>query len=653
MLTGSGRMSLTVPATAIDTASAMHADFRRQLAWITLKALLALFLIPTVTFFLAQHFRQSTDARYQQEIIDGIAQSAMPVTAETTALQARIRETPPSEICFDRSARFAAYRDATCTRYSALWQFVVVEKVALWALAGSGLLVSIVLGLGALAFARHDLQALSFALGWRLLSVFAAAEVAIQGAFVVWLSFWVSAFFFDLYAAKLVGFAGIFALIAIATVVVAIFRRPGGENAVMGELLPAETAPALWLRIGELARSLRTEPPRQIVAGVDANFFVTEHPLSVSGHGIEGRTLYVSIPLLRILDQQEADAVLAHELEHFAGGDTRNSARLGPLLARYELYSLHMHGMMLTRVVAYLLDFYRVIFEIAMMRSSREREFAADRAAAKATSLRAVIHALIKISAYAAFQNKIQGTLFAQDSRHDGALDIARQIALGLQEFGRSEEFADVLRAGEVPHPFDSHPPLSERMRKVGHVVREADFAEIVSRRPETTWADAVNDAATIEERLWRAYENDFSQMHEESLAYRYLPATEEETALVLRHFPPARFALKHGREIEVNHEGIVHPHSGALIPWDNVAGLQFDEPVFRANRLVVKHSEKGMLGAKSTRISIAIARAERDRLGEALERYWIRHQAARAYLASPQSESPSGPPPLPDRDAS
>ncbi|NJN36709.1 MAG: hypothetical protein HC794_06170, partial [Nitrospiraceae bacterium] len=194
-----------------------------------------------------------------------------------------------------------------------------------------------------------------------------------------------------------------------------------------------------------------------------------------------------------------------------------------------------------------------------------------------------------------------------------GALDIAGQIAVGLQAFGRSEEFADVLRAGEVPHPFDSHPPLSERMRKVGHVVAEADFAQIVSRRPEATWADAVNDAATIEERLWRAYENDFSQMHEESLAYRYLPATEEETALVLRHFPPVRFALKHGREIEVNHEGIVHPHSGALIPWDSVAGLQFDEPAFRANRLVVKHPEKGMLGAKSTRISIAIARAERD----------------------------------------
>jgi Zn-dependent protease with chaperone function len=626
----------------------MHADFRRQLALITLKAVLALFLIPTFTFVLAHHFKQSTDARYQAEILDGIAQSALPGAAETAAIEARIHDTPPSTLCFDTRADAATYREIACARYSPLWQFVVVENIALWTLAASGLLVLIVLGLGALAFARRDVQSLSFALGWRLLSVFAAVEVVVQGAFVVWLSFWITAFFLDLYAVKLVGFAGILVLIAIATVVVAIFRRPDEQNAVMGELVPPDVAPTLWRRIEELARTLGTAPPRQIVAGIDANFFVTEYPLSVSGQAIEGRTLYVSLPLLRILDQQEADAVLAHELEHFAGGDTRDHATLGPLLAHYASYSLSMHSMVLTRVVAYLLDFYRVIFEIAMMRSSREREFAADRAAAKTTSLQAMTHALIKISAYAAYQDKIQGTLFAQDRRHDGALDIAGQIAVGLRAFGQSAEFADVLRAGEVPHPFDSHPPLSERMRSVGHVVDETRFADIVAHRPGTTWADAVNDADAIEARLWRAYENDFSEMHEESLAYRYLPSTEEETALVVRHFPPVRFALKRGGHIEVNHAGIVHPQTGVLIGWERVAGLQFDEPVFRANRLTVKHPEKGMLGAKSTRISIAIARDERDRLGEALGRYWIRHQAARNHLA----ESPSGPPPLPERDA-
>lgn len=634
--------------TAADTALTMHADFRRQLALITFKAVLALFLIPTITFFLAHHFRQSTDASYQREILADIAESAPTASAESTALQARIRATPPSAVCFDETAENAAYREATCARYSPLWQFVVVDRIALWTLVASGLLVVIVLGLGALAFARREVQSLSFALGWRLLSVFAAAEVLFQGAFVVWLSFWITAFFLEMYAVKLIFIAGVLALVAIATMVVAIFRRPDEQNAVAGELVSEAAAPALWLRIRELAQSRGTAPPRQIVAGIDANFFVTEHPLMVSGHGVDGRTLYVSLPLLRVLDQQEADAVLAHELEHFAGGDTRNSATLGPLLAHFDLYRLHMHGMALTKVVAYLLDFYRVIFEIAMMRSSREREFAADRAAAQATSLQAVVHALIKISAYAAYQNKVQGSLFAEDRRHDGPLDITRRIAAGLQEFGRSDEFVGVLRAGEVPHPFDSHPPLSERMRNVGHVVDEARFADIVCRHPEATWVDAVNDAADIEARLWRAYENDFSQMHEESLAYRYLPETDEETALVLRYFPPVRFALKQGRHIEVNHEGIAHPETGALIRWAHVAGLRFEEPAFRANRLVVKHPEKGMLGAKSTSLAIAIARDERDRLGEALDRYWTRHQAAHSHAVS----SRYGASPLPKDEA-
>ena len=47
-----------------------------------------------------------------------------------------------------------------------------------------------------------------------------------------------------------------------------------------------------------------------------------------------GRTLYVSLSLLRVLEQDEADAVLAHELAHFHGGHTAVSASLVPMQAR-------------------------------------------------------------------------------------------------------------------------------------------------------------------------------------------------------------------------------------------------------------------------------------------------------------------------------
>jgi Zn-dependent protease with chaperone function len=613
----------------------LHRNFRKQLVRITIKAMLALFLIPVATLVLAHHFRQSTDARYQQELMRDISAQADMLAAEKSALLEKIQSVKPSDTCFGTGPENEQYRDSVCSRYSELWQFAAVEKTALWTLIGSTTLMLIVIALGALAFARREIQYLSFAFGWRIMSLFTAAEVLIQGVFVVWLSFWITAFFFEVYAVKLIAIAGVLAALAVLTVILAVFQRINDDTSAFGKVVSAEDAPILWNRIRQLANVLLTAPPQQIVAGIDANFFVTEHPLVADGRKFVGRTLFVSIPLLRILDQTEADAVLAHELGHFAGGDTRNSAALGPLLARYDLYSQRMHEGGLTNVVAYVLDFYRVVFEIAMQRSNREREFAADCSASQATSPEAIVNALIKISAYASYRGKVEHALFSHNLQYDAKLDIADRISQGLSEFSHSAEFLNIVRGSEIPHPFDSHPSLTERMRNVGYEVPEAQFSSIANKSPEACWVDSIGSASMIEQMLWTEFENSFSEEHEASLAYRYLPETDAEKSLVLRYFPPLQFALKKSKSIEVNFEGIVHPETGAMLPWDMVAGLQFDEPAFRANRLVVTHPEKGLIGAKTTSISIAIERKERELLGQALAKYWTRHKTARAHLTS------------------
>jgi hypothetical protein len=63
--------------------------------------------------------------------------------------------------------------------------------------------------------------------------------------------------------------------------------------------------------------------------------------------------------------------------------------------------------------------------------------------------------------------------------------------------------------------------------------VRLEDAPRIFGARPAKTWADEVLTGAAIELRLWTAYEARFKRNHELSLAYRYLPATDEERALV------------------------------------------------------------------------------------------------------------------------
>lgn len=249
--------------------------------------------------------------------------------------------------------------------------------------------------------------------------------------------------------------------------------------------------------------------------------------------------------MLRALETAEADAVLAHELAHLGGGDTRSSAALGPKLLQFDQYTWKMRSGGLTVVAHFLLRLYRMIFEFALARDSRERENMADRTAAQLTAPNAIVDSLVKISAYSSYRNSVEQRLYSQDRQHVGQLGIAGFVAAGLLPYAASADFVAEMQTASVPHPYDRHPALPERMRDVGHVVPQSAYGAIVTRLPQATWADEIATATAIEERLWSAYEQRFSQSHERSLAYRYEPANDEERAVVLRHSPPLGFALR------------------------------------------------------------------------------------------------------------
>ncbi|MGH8500444.1 MAG: M48 family metallopeptidase, partial [Methylococcales bacterium] len=344
---------------------------RKELAKISLTALLALFLLPGLTLYFANHFKSASDVRYVEEINQSIRASENMTDADKQAAMEYFQAVQPSATCFNNTPDMAAYRADVCSDYSEMWQFVVVEKVAFWTVMAGVLLLVLMVALGALAFARRSVQYISFVFGWRVLVFASASEIMLQGLFAVWLSFWLTAFFMNIYVIKLIAIVGVVVAIGIFSAVVAIFRRVAENNIVQGEMVTPEVAPALWSRIREFADKLNTAPPTQIIAGIDANFFVTENSLKVGEQSTRGRSLYISIPLLRVLDQTEADAVLAHELGHFVGGDTANAAALGPKLVQYDFYSEQMRQGGVTIVAFFLLNLYRVIFEMALQKSSR------------------------------------------------------------------------------------------------------------------------------------------------------------------------------------------------------------------------------------------------------------------------------------------
>lgn len=335
----------------------------RELFSMSLRAVLALFLIPLMVWGFCHHALAQRDAAFLDALEQTFAGAGVAAQQHQDEI-ALFRAYPPSLACGADDAP-PALREQLCEELGHTWQFYWAKQAAGWvALAGAALLLAVA-ALGLAAFRGRHAQYRSLVLAWRVLALSSALEVVLQSAMLVWPSFWLTAFFFNVYFIKLVALVGIVAAMAAFSAIARIFSRAQGEMAVQGELVPEHDAPALWERIRALAAQLGTAPPDQIVAGIDTNFFVTESPLDLRGQLLRGRTLFVSLPLLRVLDQGEADAVLAHELAHMSGGDTASSAALGPTLVRFDTYCQAMAGPSLTLIAWYLLSLYRVIFELA------------------------------------------------------------------------------------------------------------------------------------------------------------------------------------------------------------------------------------------------------------------------------------------------
>ncbi len=176
---------------------------------------------------------------------------------------------------------------------------------------------------------------------------------------------------------------------------------------VVGKVLEDGGHARLREAVSEVAGAIGAETPHRVVAGLDPNFFVTEADITCLDGQLQGRTLYVSLPLSRILTASELKAIIGHELGHFKGQDTQFSQRFYPIYAgaHRSLVGLAQSGGGARSVAIlpafYLLALFLESFATAEATISRERELAADAEAARAAGVDAAASALVKVHAYA------------------------------------------------------------------------------------------------------------------------------------------------------------------------------------------------------------------------------------------------------------
>jgi Zn-dependent protease with chaperone function len=593
-----------------------------------------LFALPLFGLWFASHATSRFDQRVLSTVESQLAQDASLDGARRQELLDFFRAVPASAACLSTGEELAGFRDSLGEACSDVRQFEWMGLLALGA-ALVGLASAVIALLCALAaFISRPFQYGSFVVGWNVLRVTGALQALSQGALAVWLSYWMTAVWFERYYPKLIGIVGILAGIAVLVVVAAIFGRPSTDFEVEAEVLEPSHAPELWAHVRQLCERVGTPPPDHILTGIDANFFVTESDVRVGARTLTGRILYVSLSLLRLLERSEADAVLAHEMGHLLGGDTGHGKRLAPVLARFGHYLQTLHEGVYTRPIFHFMLAYRGLFELSLGRSRRASELAADRLAAGLTSGRDLARSLVKVGAYANFRDRVEADLFARGEQQQ-SVAIAQRVALGFAEYATSEAVHGDLHGVVTPHPFDSHPPLAARLENVGEALAPADVEKVLLEPTTSSWVSAILEADAIEARLWGAYEARFTQAHDLVLAYRYEPSTEAERQHVEKYFPPLTFAGKEdGLEVRLDFAQVSCTEWEEPVPLGQVKSASTEDRLFK-KYLDLQLEGGGLFKGKR---SICLSKLQdADGLLRAFENYLGRHRTMEEHRKSAQ----------------
>lgn len=287
------------------------------------------------------------------------------------------------------------------------------------------------------------------------------------------------------------GLAVLFVVLPLAAVLIVclnIFWRlrqkwPGmgqGNASFLGQELQRQQAGALWQWIEELAGRLQAPVPDHIVVGIDQGFFVTSMPIVLQpGQSVlNGRILYLPLPYLSVLSQQEAAAIIGHELGHLRSRDTelasQTNVRFSMMCAQFSTIVDTRRAMRwVAQPVEWMAGRFLHRFQLAVHHWGRAQELLADRAGAQVHGAHLFVQALLRAIAL----GRVVDALLLEQGGAGLAVALDRHlqhVALHLDEA--------VLELS-MAHPFDTHPPIAARLDNL-NVLLDAPLLQAALRQP-------------------------------------------------------------------------------------------------------------------------------------------------------------------------
>jgi len=282
---------------------------------------------------------------------------------------------------------------------------------------------------------------------------------------------------------------------------------------VSGVVVARDEMPALFERVARLAGKLGSQQPQRIILGVEPKAFVVDSPVRLRGVGDlpPAETLYLPAFALRVLDDAELDALIGHELGHFRGADLEFSRRFSPALRSLWIAAESVNtesdgesgaASLGTMPAVGLLVFMLYTLNRILSRISREREFAADRAALEVSTPAAMTTLLVKFTAmsfrWESFHRGLIRLMHGGVARRNISIDYLAHTREFLEAVDR-EKLTLGLVSAHTPHPMDSHPTTMQRASAVGADLKAAIDEGLSSLRADRP---VPAELAALEERI-------------------------------------------------------------------------------------------------------------------------------------------------------
>jgi Zn-dependent protease with chaperone function len=336
--------------------------------------------------------------------------------------------------------------------------------------------------------------------------------VLIQGAILTY-----GIYIAEIYAIErvhfvVIGLIGLGALIGAGSLIVSLNQFVKKKShSVIGIKLDQTKNTKLQELVKSVSDKLGARHPDHIIVGLEPNFYVTSADVNIIGETpkLEGETLYLSLPLARILSTEELKAIIGHELGHFRGNDTYYSMKFSPVYAglAQAISSIESKSDEGTNfallptfaVLSYVMD----VFHTNVSSINREREFEADKAASEVATPEALASSLLKIGLYAIEWHSLLDKFIERLRQGKRTLNLPILFASFVKYDVNEDALPDHISAiaqETISHPTDSHPPTIARIEELGLDIEkiEIDLLKI----PERTCLELFDDARELEESL-------------------------------------------------------------------------------------------------------------------------------------------------------